>query len=201
MPALLDFPCGICGKRLRLTQLLGWAFAHPLCSNACRERASELGAPQPIEAYAQAAIAGLDACRPELEQALPLAHRAAMLHQRAEQLAAGSSMPNGVISLMAESGRQAAVESMQNEVRSNAFVISAHLFEVERRLCPAVCQAMGLHAHGIPTVPMLSPLAKLSILVVDPTRLDPRDAHGELDHLYRVLGALRGMIAETAFRR
>jgi hypothetical protein len=196
---MLDFACAVCQKRARLTQLAAWIGANPICSNACRGNASGLEVLLPERDYAMQALAALDACRPELEQALSVAYRAGTLQVRADQLAAqGYEAPSGLLGLMVDSSRAEAESRAREEIRSILQIVGAHMFEVEGRLRVVVAQVMGLHAYRIPLVGMLQPLVSISILAIEPWKLDARDVHRELDHLYAVLGAARGAIASSA---
>lgn len=196
---MLDFACAVCQKRARLTQLAAWIGAHPICSAACRANANGLETLLAERDYAAQALAGLDACRPELEQALAIAYRAGTMQVRADQLAAHESKASsGLLGIMLDSSRSEAENRLREEIRNILQVVGAHIFEIESRLRVVVAQVMGLHAHRIPVVGMLQPLTAISILVIEPWKLDAREVHQQLDHLYAVLGAARGAIASSA---
>jgi hypothetical protein len=196
---MLDFACAVCQKRARLTQLAAWIGPHPICSSGCRAKATGLETLLSEREYATKALAALDACRPELEQALAIAYRAGTMQVRAEQLAAqGGGAPNGLLGLMVDSGRAEAENKLREEIRNILQVVGAHVFEIEGRLRIVISQVMGLHALRVPVVGMLQPLTTISILVIEPWKLDAREVHQQLDHLYAVLGAARGAIASSA---
>src|SRR5262245_52365145 len=141
---MLDFACAVCQKRARLTQLAAWIGAHPICSNACRANATGLETLRSEREYATHALAALDACRPELEQAVGIAYRAGTLQVRADQLAAQESKAsNGLLGIMLDSSRSEAENRLREEIRNILQVVGAHIFEVEGRLRVAIAQVMG----------------------------------------------------------